>query len=226
VQPTFFKPGTDRVRLGVLATLVDVVSGSPEHGFLTPTVDLRVTLLDRVPSEGVLQLVCRPAKVGRRLFVGETLLHTGDESRPFARATSTFLNQVFERESPRGWREGELGFDTYDESLLAREVGTGELEMDVHAAVRNQRSGTIQGGAQALLAEVAGDHALGARSAEHEAVDLEIRYLNPARAERVVATGEALPGAPDRTTVRVALTESGPAGRLVSLTSLLFRPVS
>jgi hypothetical protein len=26
--------------------------------------------------------------------------------------------------------------------------------------------------------------------------------------------------------VRVALTESGPAGRLVSLTSLLFRPVS
>ena len=29
VQPAFFKPGTDRIRMGVLATLVDMVAGSP-----------------------------------------------------------------------------------------------------------------------------------------------------------------------------------------------------
>ena len=46
IQPTFLKPGTDRVRLGVLATLVDMVAGSPAHAIINPTVDLRVTLLD------------------------------------------------------------------------------------------------------------------------------------------------------------------------------------
>ena len=45
VQPEFFKPGTDRVRMGVLATLVDMVAGSPAHAIINPTVDLRVTLL-------------------------------------------------------------------------------------------------------------------------------------------------------------------------------------
>ena len=45
VQPEFFAPGTDRVRMGVLATLVDMVAGSPAHSIINPTVDLRVSLL-------------------------------------------------------------------------------------------------------------------------------------------------------------------------------------
>src|SRR5215467_10335514 len=73
IQPEFFKPGTDRVRLGVLATLVDIVSGSPAHGTINPTVDLRLTLLDRAPTSGAIELVTHPVKVGRQLFVGETL---------------------------------------------------------------------------------------------------------------------------------------------------------
>ena len=32
ILPTFLKPGTDRVRMGVLATLVDMVAGSPATG--------------------------------------------------------------------------------------------------------------------------------------------------------------------------------------------------
>ena len=38
VQPSFFKPGTDRVRMGVLATLVDMVAGSPAHAVINPTI--------------------------------------------------------------------------------------------------------------------------------------------------------------------------------------------
>ena len=82
VQPAFFKPGTDRVRLGVLATLVDMVAGSPAHAIINPTVDLRVSLLEPAPTSGDIELVCDPVKVGRRLFIGETLLHTGDRPDP------------------------------------------------------------------------------------------------------------------------------------------------
>ena len=78
--------------MGVLATLVDMVAGSPAHAVINPTVDLRVSLLDRAPSSGVIELVCHPVKIGQRLFVGETLLHTGDVDRPFARSLCTFIN--------------------------------------------------------------------------------------------------------------------------------------
>src|ERR1700751_4897134 len=69
VQPSFLKPGTDRVRMGVLATLVDMVAGSPAHAIINPTIALRVSLLDRAPTSGTIELVCHPVKVGQRLFV-------------------------------------------------------------------------------------------------------------------------------------------------------------
>src|SRR5438046_488263 len=93
VQPEMLAPGTDRLRVGVLATLVDMVAGFLPTGPVNPTVDLRVSLLARPPSSGTVHLVCRPATLGRRLFVGETLLHTGDVDRPFARSTTTFMNE-------------------------------------------------------------------------------------------------------------------------------------
>ena len=65
VQPEFFKPGTDRVRMGVLATLVDMVAGSPAHAIINPTVDLRVTLLTPAPTSGAIELVRYPVKSGR-----------------------------------------------------------------------------------------------------------------------------------------------------------------
>src|SRR5262249_55297797 len=71
IQPEYFKPGTDRVRLGVLATLVDMVAGSPAHAIINPTVDLRVTLLAPAPTDGAIELVTYPVKSGRQLFVGE-----------------------------------------------------------------------------------------------------------------------------------------------------------
>ncbi len=182
VQPSFLKPGTDRVRIGVLATLVDMVAGSPAHGVINPTVDLRVTMLDRAPGDGVMTLVCRPIKVGQRLFVGETVLHTGDIDRPFARSVVTFINQLI-----RGGSElreplplTPLGAPSYDDSLLLREPTPGVYEMDAHEAVRNGFAGTIQGGAQALLAELAGERALADRG-DHDVVDLEIRYVNRVR---------------------------------------------
>lgn len=228
VQTSFFKPGTDRVRMGVLATLVDMVAGSPAHAVINPTIDLRVTLLDRSPVEGPIELVCYPVKVGRRLFVGETLLHTGDVTRPFARSMCTFLNRPLEvdREDQKKFPFTDLGSATYDEALQLRECVPGTFEMDLHEVVRNGSNGTIQGGAQALMAELAGERALADHQGddELEIVDLEIRYLNPVRTGPVLATGEVIPGPREDTCVRVPIIEPVPDGRIVALTTLLCRP--
>src|SRR5262245_11007844 len=94
IRPEMLAPGTERLRLGVLATMVDLVAGSPPTGPINPTIDLRVTLLGPTPSTGAVHLVCRPVKVGRRLFLGETILHTGDVDRPFAHSITTFMNEL------------------------------------------------------------------------------------------------------------------------------------
>jgi acyl-coenzyme A thioesterase PaaI-like protein len=227
ILPSFLTPGTDRVRVGVLATLVDMVAGSPAHGVINPTVDLRVSVLDRPPGDGIIHLVCRPIKIGQRLFVGETVLHTGDIERPFARSMVTFINRLLPEASQM--REGfpltPLGAPNYDESLLLRESASGEFEMDAHEAVRNGIAGTIQGGAQALMVELAAERALAERG-EHEVVDLEIRYVNRVRTGPVTAVGEVLPGALDGICVRVPIREPEPDDRIVSLASLLCRPVA
>jgi acyl-coenzyme A thioesterase PaaI-like protein len=224
VLPSFLKPGTDRVRVGVLATLVDMVAGSPAHGVINPTVDLRVSVLDRPPGDGIVHLVCRPIKVGQRLFVGETILHTGDIEQPFARSMVTFINRLLPEASQRRERMPltPLGAPTYDESLLLRESAPGVFEMEAHEAVRNGVAGTIQGGAQALMAELAAERAL----ADHEVVDLEIRYLNRVRTGPVAAVGEVLPGTREGICVRVPIREPEPDDRVVSLASLLCRPVA
>jgi acyl-coenzyme A thioesterase PaaI-like protein len=227
VQPEFFKPGTDRVRLGVLATLVDMVAGSPAHAIINPTVDLRVSLLDHAPTSGAIELVTYPVKSGRQLFVGETVLHTGDPERPFARSVCTFINKPLLAERSDGvYPTGQLGHDSYDESLRLREPEPGVFEMDNHDVVRNGANGTVQGGAQALLAELAGERALADVEGEYEAVDLEIRYLNRVRTGPVRATGELLAGGFDGRWVRVSITEPPADDRIVALTTLQFRPAS
>ena len=84
----------------------------------------------------------------------------------------------------------------------------GTYEMEAHEAVRNGPAGTIQGGAQALMAELAGERAL-ADDGDFEVVDLEIRYLNRVRTGPVLATGEVIP-ARSTACVRVPIIEPGP----------------
>ena len=225
VEPEFFKPGTDRVRLGVLATLVDMVAGSPAHAIINPTVDLRVSLLEPAPTSGAIELVTYPVKSGRQLFIGETLLHTGDVDRPFARSVCTFINKPLDAERTGLFPVGELGHDSYDESLQLSEPVPGTFEMDNHEVVRNGANGTVQGGAQALLSELAGERALGELDDEFHAVDLEIRYLNRVRTGPVRATAELLHGGFDGHWVRAAIHEPPADNRIVSLTTLQYRAV-
>jgi acyl-coenzyme A thioesterase PaaI-like protein len=224
LRPEMWIPGTELPRLGVLATMADVVGGSPPGGLINPTVDLRVTLLSRPPSRGSIMLLCRPVKVGRRLFVGEVILHSGDAERPFARSTVTFMNQPMGN-SPISFGPRELepmAVTSFDELLAARFPAAGIVEMDAHPALSNGEGGTIQGGVQALLGEIAGEHALQHRGRFH-AVDLEIRYLNRVRGETVTASAEVLDGDLADVCVRVPINDPAAGGRIVSLVSLMCR---
>ena len=113
--------------MGVLATLVDMVAGSPAHSIINPTVDLRVSLLAPAPTSGAIELVTYPVKSGRLLFIGETLLHTGDLTRPFARSVCTFMNKPLDSERTGIFPVGHLGADHYDASLQTARTGTGSL---------------------------------------------------------------------------------------------------
>ncbi len=237
IIPEMFAPGTDRMRVGVLATMVDMVAGSPPPGAINPTVDLGVSLLGRPPSGGAIHFVCRPAKVGRRLFVGETLIDAGDPDRPFARSLCTFMNELIPDARMHAMRPTvHLDAPSFDDALRPRFVDDATIEMDAHPSVCNGPSGTIQGGAQSLLAEIIAERALAAcGDGEYRVVDLDVRFLNRVRTGPVTATAEILPSdrSPefdDGIRVRVPIVELGrdsptSPDRIVSLVSLRLRPV-
>ncbi|MFI5053147.1 MAG: PaaI family thioesterase [Acidimicrobiia bacterium] len=224
LRPEMWTPGTEVPRLGVLATMADLVGGIRPSGPINPTVDLRVTLLSRPPAGGTVLLVCHPVKVGRRLFVGEVILHTGDAHQPFARSTVTFMNQgMGETPITFGPRPREpIGAPSFDDLLRPRVTAPGVVEMDAHASVSNGPGGTIQGGAQALLAEIAAEGMLAPRGRYH-AVDLEIRYLNRVKGETVTAVAEVIDGDLGDVCVRVPINDSDAGGRVVSLVSVICR---
>ena len=71
VLRSMLSPATGRPWLGVLATMVDLVAGHVPDGPRTPTIDLRLQLVGPAPTEGGIDLVGRPVKVGGRLVVSE-----------------------------------------------------------------------------------------------------------------------------------------------------------
>ena len=100
------------------------------------------------------------------------------------------------------------------------------MEIDADQWISNGVAGTIQGGVQSLLAEIAAQHAVKPR--ELAVVDLDIRFLNrvrsgPVTASADVASAEAPTQAIDDTFVRVAITDAGDDGRLVAV-NLICRP--
>jgi acyl-coenzyme A thioesterase PaaI-like protein len=228
IQPSHLKPGTDRVRLGLLATIVDVIGGSPSFGILNPTVDLRVTLVDRVPPSGKVEFVCRPVRVGRRLFVSETIAHTGDVAHACMRGVCTFVNRALDGFTHDDLvPHGTLGADSYDELLDLREPTPGVYELEHMPVIGNPHSGTIIGGAQALLAEMVAERVLMAEDGvEYEVVDLDIRYLDALRTPTIRARGDVLVGSFDSRCVRVPMVEADAGERIVSLASLTCKPVS
>jgi hypothetical protein len=95
----------------------------------------------------------------------------------------------------------------FPEALGAEVQAPGVVEM-ARVPYVQQPSGTIQGGAVALLGEVAATSLLGGR-----VVDLELRYLSAVRVGPAVTSTTAL----DATHARVEVRDAGNEGRLATV---------
>lgn len=216
IEPGMLDQRGGRVRLGILATMIDVVAGHVPDGARTPTIDLRVQLAGPPPTDGPISLRARPLKVGRRLIVSHTDAH--DESGAvFATATTTFMNQRVPIESLGDMTRTEPMTESFEELMAARVLDAASLELDPSPRLSNGPYGTVQGGAQAFLAELTAEHLLAGQRAT--AVDLDIRYLNRLRTGPLQARAEVVGTAAGRILAHVTLTDAAD-DRIVSQVSL------
>jgi acyl-coenzyme A thioesterase PaaI-like protein len=223
LAPTF-APGTRTIRTGVLATYVDIVGGHVPAGSLGPTVDLRIQVIAPTPTEGMIRLEGRPLRVGRRLVVAETRLHDGDGPDPFAISITTFMNNqlgLVLQEPRADWPP--MAATSFDEFIGASVLDERTLALSPTPLLSNGIQGTVQGGVQALLAEMAAQHAFG-NGRPMTARDLDIRYLDRLRTGPLIATAEGSPVGDEPLPCRVRLTDGGD-GHLVSYVTLVMQRV-
>ena len=223
VLPQTFAPGSTTIRTGILATYVDIVGGHVPAGALGPTADLRVQVVSPTPTTGAIRLEGRSLRVGRRLVVAETALHAGDDPVPFALAVTTFMNNHLgvvlpEPRHPRP----PMAEASFDEFLAVTVRDAHTLQLTPTSRLTNGLQATVQGGAQALLAEMAAEHAVGG-GRPMTARDLDIRYLDRLRTGPLVATAERSSSSEGVVPVRVRLTDGGD-GHLVSFATLTMHP--
>jgi uncharacterized protein (TIGR00369 family) len=226
VVPEICTPGTDHVRVGTLVTLADCIAGplAARHTMpsLSMTVDLTFVALRRPPADVVHARAWMP-KAGRTTVFTETEF-TDTAGERFALCFGTFVS------SPRPWDvlphdpisrvSRPTGTPSTGEALVdrmgIRELAPGVAELRREPRVLNP-GGTLQGGALAILAEVAAaSAATGVHGAPMVVTDLDVRYLAGYRAGpgRAVATPVAVGGDGAPTTVRVEIRDLGNGDRL------------
>lgn len=166
-----------RVRLGVLATMVDVSGAGIGLEAVSPdwiaTADLSIHLTRPIIS-GEARITCTPLRVGARSVVVESTITDADEQPcgygriSFARipgtATDATVESVLEGGSPM--------VEPIAELCGIVPVGPGQLRLDKSGYIRNS-FGTVNGGVLALTAEAAAVSAAGGGWA----TDLQIHYL-------------------------------------------------
>jgi acyl-coenzyme A thioesterase PaaI-like protein len=207
VTPHILVPGTRYLRVSVAATVADVLTGVLASGATRPrialTADLTVHTLSATTGSSI-TMAARLLKAGRTLLVGDCWFTVEGHEQPMALSEVSFMasprpqDVIVTPTLDRDWMTGALE-EPFHEQLGARVVSPGVVEMDRDPYVL-QPAGTIQGGAMALLAELA------AETLTHRAVvGLQIRYLSTVRIGP--ARTSAHPMSPDA--VRVELRDSG-----------------
>lgn len=221
LAPTF-APRTRTIRTGVLATYVDIVGGHVPAGALGPTVDLQIQVIAPTPTEGTIRLEGRPLRVGKRLVVAETRLYDGDNHEPFAISITTFMNNHLGIVLPEPRADHPpMAATSFDEFIGATVLDERSLALQPTPLLSNGIQGTVQGGVQALLAEMAAQHAFG-NGRPMTARDLDIRYLDRLRTGPLIATAEGSPAGEEPLPCRVRLTD-GVGGHLVSYVTLVMQ---
>jgi len=226
-----------RIRIGVLATLVDVVGAGLALRRIAPdwlaTADLSVHARDLTPL-GPIAAVARALRSGKTTTVVEVeLADEGAGGRAIALATMTFVRIV----RPDATRSLETPADpevesrfsfalpgsrlerAYPEALGVRLVDAtrGEIELPRSDYTANS-FGSLQGGTVASLAELAGEAAArAATGAPLVSSDLAVHYLAQGAVGPYRTAGDVLRRAP--ALVRVEVRDDG-AGELMAVATV------
>lgn len=210
VVPEMCLPGTRVLRMSVLATFVDMLSGLLAVAAFTPRIPVTLQLdlhLRRIPVDlARAELVARPVKSGRSVFAAEVELN--DESgRAIGFATGTFMvvpdPSVVFPPGPDPLEQlasatGRLS-QPFPDSVGLELGGPGMAHLPMRERSLNA-SGTLNGGLLALVAEEA---ALSGRPGAVLAM-MNLQYLSPVRVGPAVAqavVSESPGGALGRVTV-------------------------
>jgi acyl-coenzyme A thioesterase PaaI-like protein len=215
VQPHLCIPGTTVVRPSVLATVGDVMVGVLASAVTAPrvalTADLTVHTLAAAGADR-LTMVGRLLKAGRTLVIGEVWFTASGHEQPAALTEISFMASPRPQDviplptADRDFNDGR--FDRpFAEALGARVIAPGVVEMDRDPYVL-QPAGTIQGGAVALVAELAAE-TLAARAVD----DLQIRYLSAVRVGPARSSARALTA----DTARIEVRDTGNHDRLTTV---------
>ena len=220
------------VRLGVLATMVDVGGAGIALHAIAPdwiaTADLQAHLI-RPVTDGVVDVECRPLRVGARRVVVEAEMRDGagvlcgTGRMAFARipgsATRADVTAVTDPATTRFAMDGgDPITEPVTEQCGMEIVGPGQIRFDKAPYVENS-FGTVNGGVLALAAETAAVSAAGGGSAR----DLHIHYLEQI-GEGPVGVTAAVVRHDDAGQLCTVHIEDRGAGRLVAVADVTIGP--
>ena len=216
IEPWMRGPGGG-LRIGLGAILTDLVIGIPAAGRTASTVELSVRWTAGAPVVGPVTSNGRILKWGERLMFGDSSLTDGTGG-VIGWAVGTFVTGEVGAASdltttPRQWGGLCEPHVSVEAALQVEVVGPGVVVMPVRPELMNWPGGSVQGGIQACLAELAAERAL---PGPCEITDLAIRYVNRIRIGPARAVATALPGPGTERTVRVDVLDAGDGDRLVS----------
>lgn len=207
-------PGSSLVRISVLATLADVLTGIPASRAIEPSLALTVDLVMRSyrgTDADRLEMTGSILKLGSRVIVTEAAFREPGSDETVASCTLSFAaslrpQDTFRGGPPRAPEHRARMTRPFADQVGARLLAPGVVEVDRYPYVM-QPAGTIQGGIVALLGELAGESVLGA-----PVTALEVRYLSTVRVGPARTTTRRL----GPTTARTEVHDVG-AGRMTAL---------
>jgi len=243
------------VRIGVLATLVDIVGGAIAARVLRPdwmaTADLAVELVGH-PVGPWVEARGSVLRRGRTTLVVEALVVAVDEdgadtrvdgaaADPVAWASMTFavlpakedaptLPQAAELPARWAFSGGALTLPVLDAlPVTVLDAAAGRVSVPARPYLHNS-FGAVQGGVVALIAEAAGAEALGAATGSDGAgtvvTGLQVAYLALGKVGPIVSSARVLAAGPDgRSGAVVELRDAGAAGRLTTVVNVTAAPV-
>lgn len=233
------------LRMGALATLIDVAAGTFSHEMVRPdwlaTTDMKIHLQRPAMGDEV-KILTRTVRAGRRSIVSQSIVTDGDGD--VAQGWVTYARLPRRDDSPPIEESSRVG-----RHLVYVEEDEGERDdLDVYVGIDPDRVvvnnddevvfgldhsprihnsfGSLQGGAAAVLVERAATLAIEQRfGSPGRVTDLHVYYLGQTRAGPFRVEGRVLRADPASLTSDVSILDAGNDDRLLDLATATATPI-